>query len=377
MLAHPAQGDGGDGRADARCGRVHRLGRGGEFHATRLAEPRRPSLDRASRLPGDSRHGCAGRRSRHGRGPARAEVLGDPVGARRVAPDRPGPRDRTGGDPCRERPPCRANRPAPWCPTSSGSRSCGPTGARLTAGARDVDAPALDRDLPYAGDQHEVFRCLEVVGLVGAVPAVVAPQLAVTAADAAAADAVLTPDPRPLVAINPGATDPRRRWPAECFTAVAGELTRRGARVVLVGAGPDDRGAAAAIRATVSTPPEELVDRVTLGALAGVLARCRVVVGNDSGPRHLAEAVGAATVGVYLERNLRGAGPLARWRHRVAVSAPTTCPVCGADERRERCGHDASLVAEVPVDDVLAAAVELLGDAGDRPGQQIGRRAFR
>ncbi len=265
-------------------------------------------------------------------------------------------------------------------------------GARLTAGARDTGAPPLDRWLPYTADQHEVLRCLELVGLVGAVPVTLEPRLSVTAADAAAADAVLPAGPDPLVALHPGAQDPRRRWPAACFAALAGDLASAGARVVLVGAGEDDRAAAEEIRARTAAPVLDLVGRLSRGALAGVLARCRVVVANDSGPRHLAEAVGTATVGVFLEHNLLNAGPLTRRRHRVAVSTRTDCPACGTDQSRSRCGHDRSLVAGVPVEPVRAAALDLLTDGGPavhaaaatagpggerRPAQQPGRRAAR
>ncbi|MGY1697050.1 glycosyltransferase family 9 protein [Geodermatophilus sp. SYSU D00814] len=260
-------------------------------------------------------------------------------------------------------------------------------GARVTAGARDGGAPPLDRWLPYVYDQHEVLRCLELVGLVGAVPVTLEPRLAVTPADAAAADAVLPAGPEPLVALHPGASDPRRRWPAACFAAVAGALAADGVRVVVVGSGADDRRAADAIRAATPAPQLDLVGRLSLGALAGVLARCRVVVANDSGPRHLAAAVGTATVGVFLEHNLLNAGPLTRRRHRVAVSARTDCPVCGVDQSRSRCGHDRSLVAGVPVPAVLAAARDLLEDGGPavHPAapavapqrQRPGRRAAR
>ncbi|MBM7808183.1 ADP-heptose:LPS heptosyltransferase [Geodermatophilus bullaregiensis] len=268
-------------------------------------------------------------------------------------------------------------------------------GARVTAGARDVGAPPLDRWLPYCSDQHEVLRCLEVAGLVGAVPTTLEPRLAVTPEDAAAADGVLPPGPEPLVALHPGAQDPRRRWPAEHFAALADALAGEGTRVVLVGAGDADRRTADAIRAAAAAPLLDLVGRLPLGALAGVLARCRLVVANDSGPRHLAEAVGTATVGVFLERNLLNAGPLTRRRHRVAVSAATDCPACGADQRWGRCGHDRSLVAGIPVATVLAAALDLLqhpgpavhaavrfrggarGTSAELPGQQPGRRAAR
>ncbi|WP_448638422.1 glycosyltransferase family 9 protein [Geodermatophilus sp. URMC 63] len=261
-------------------------------------------------------------------------------------------------------------------------------GARVTVGARDTGAPPLDRWLPYSSDQHEVLRCLELVGLVGAASVSLQPRLVLTPADAAAADAVLPAGPEPLVALHPGAQDPRRRWPARSFAAVADALGAEGAQVVLVGSGPDDRAAADAIRAASSVPLLDLVGRLSLGALAGVLARCRLAVANDSGPRHLAEAVGTATVGVFLEHNLLNAGPLTRRRHRVAISARTDCPVCGTDQSRSRCGHDRSLVAGVPVGTVLAAALDLLEDGGPavhpaaapqqpRPGQRPGRRAVR
>ncbi len=237
-------------------------------------------------------------------------------------------------------------------------------GARVTAGARDVGAPPLGRWLPYPYDQHEVVRCLELVGLVGAAPVTLEPRLALVPADAAAADDVLPPGPGPLVGLHPGARDPRRRWPAACFAALAGDLAAAGARVVVVGSGDDDRRAADAIRAATPVPPLDLVGRLSLGALAGVLARCRVVVANDSGPRHLAEAVGTATVGVFLEHNLLNAGPLTRRRHRVAVSTRTACPACGVDQSRSRCGHDRSLVADVPLETVRAATLDLLEDGG-------------
>ena len=233
-------------------------------------------------------------------------------------------------------------------------------GARVTAGSRDAGAPPLDRWTPYVYYQHEVLRFLEVVGLVGAPPVQLEPRLEVTAADRARAADALGPVQGPLVAIHPGASDARRRWPPESFASVGQELAERGARVVLVGHGEDDERAAEAITARMSVPPLDLVGRLSMSAMVGVLERCRVVVGNDSGPRHLAGAVGTATVGVYWCGNLINAGPLTRARHRVGVSFRTTCPVCGADQGHGRCEHDPSFVADVPVEEVLSAALDLL-----------------
>jgi ADP-heptose:LPS heptosyltransferase len=236
-------------------------------------------------------------------------------------------------------------------------------GASFSVGARDRGAPPLDRDVPYAVTQHEVLRLLEVVGLVGARTTALEPVLAVTARDRAAAVAVLPSDGRPLVALHLGASDPRRRWPVARFAVVADDLAARGARVAVVGSGREDARAAAALQAAVRRPVVDLVDRLGLPALTGLLADCSLVVANDSGPRHLAAAVGAPTVGVFLAPNALSAGPLTARRSRIAVSYRTRCPVCEQDQRQSRCAHDAPLVADVEVEEVLQLSRELYGAA--------------
>jgi ADP-heptose:LPS heptosyltransferase len=240
-------------------------------------------------------------------------------------------------------------------------------GARVTVGACDVGAPHLDRWIPYVYYQHEVHRFLELVSLVGAVPVALEPQIVVTDADRAAADEALPPAAGPLVAIHPGATDARRRWPAEQFAVVADDLAAQGAQVLLVGHGRDDEHAAATIAAATRSTPLDLVGRLSMSATMGVLERCRLVVGNDSGPRHLAAAVGTATVGIYWCGNLINAGPLTRTRHRVAVSFRTACPECGADQGAGRCSHDPSFVGDISVDEVVGTAMDLYDAEAQAP----------
>lgn len=235
----------------------------------------------------------------------------------------------------------------------------GRLGARHTIGSRSPQAPPLDRWVAYTEHQHEVLRWLEVVGLAGATPVALEPRITVTAADRAEAARVLGPDDRPLVAIHAGATDPRRRWPPDRFAAVADDLAARGCQVALVGT-PADAAANQAVRQAARRRLADLTGRLTLSGLTGLLERCAAVVGNDSGPRHLAAAVGTATVGIYWWGNLLTAGPLTRARHRVAVSSRLDCPVCGRDQTRGRCGHDPSFVAAVPVDEVRGHAFDLL-----------------
>ncbi|WP_428962471.1 glycosyltransferase family 9 protein [Micromonospora fluostatini] len=241
-------------------------------------------------------------------------------------------------------------------------------GARVTAGLRAEDAPPLDRWVRYVYYQHEVLRYLEVAALVGAPATTVVPTLAVTDADRAEAHAALGAAGRPRVALHPGASDTRRRWPADRFAEVARELATEGYEVLVTGT-PAERDTVERLVTAARAPVRPLVGTLGLGALAACYADCALVVSNDTGPLHLAAAVGTPTVGVYWVGNLINGGQLQRGRHRPIVSWTVHCPVCGVDctrgvyphrEGSGDCPHRDSFVTDVPVAEVLEAARELL-----------------
>lgn len=243
-------------------------------------------------------------------------------------------------------------------------------GARHTVGAATSDAERLERSVRYDFFQHEVLRWLEVVGLAGAAPTVLEPRLSATAEERRAARALL--GDRPSVVVHPGATDPRRHWPADRFAAVAAALAARGVRVAVVGDASEAgiaeavvAGARAALDPGAGRLVASLAGRLDLGGLVGVLAEAEVVLANDSGPRHLAQALGTRTVGIFVFGNAINAMPFGRERHRIRLGRITRCPVCGVDATQvgwtaPRCTHDPSYVADVPVDDVLEDVLDLL-----------------
>ncbi|ALA59262.1 glycosyltransferase family 9 protein [Nitrospira moscoviensis] len=236
-------------------------------------------------------------------------------------------------------------------------------GARLTVGLKTPDAAPLDRWVPYTYFQHEVIRYLEVMALVGAARADLEPRVAVTAKDRDEAERVSPSTTAPLVVIHPGASDPRRRWSPEKFAEVADRLMRDGATVAIIGTDAD-RPLADAVLAAMKSTALDLVGRLSLGGLIGLLSRARLIVANDSGPLHLAPTVGCASVGIYWCGNMINGGPLTRTRHRAAVSWQLDCSECGARCMEEGCAHPSSFVAGVPVAEVLEAALELLGAEG-------------
>src|SRR3954447_8819624 len=155
-------------------------------------------------------------------------------------------------------------------------------GARVTAGARTPDAPRLDRNIHYETFQSDLIRCLEIVALVGASAATVDARLAMMESDLAASRAVGADEERRIVVVHPGASDTRRRWPAERFAAVADELAAAGGRIVLSGVA-GERDAVAAVSRAMRCPAEDVCGRLSLSALTGLLARADLFVGNDTG----------------------------------------------------------------------------------------------
>ncbi len=283
-------------------------------------------------------------------------------------------------------------------------------GAPHTVGTATRDATPLERTLPYLYYQHEVLRALEVVGLVGATTAQISPKITVMPSDRAEAADFLTDAKtgHPRLVIHPGATDARRRWSAQRFGLLARWAAQDGwdvdvigddsekelaARVARVGApgradvradaaraepagawGPDRGRDLSHVKPMAATPGRvrSLAGKLNIPGLVGVLEAADVLVGNDSGPRHLAQAVGTPTVGIYWAGNAIMAAPLARAEHRVHLGWTTRCPVCGADVSQvgwtaQKCRHVFPLTDAVRPQDVYADVLDLLDERRSRP----------
>lgn len=242
-------------------------------------------------------------------------------------------------------------------------------GARVTAGLRAPDAPPLDRSVPYYFYQPEVFRYLEVAELVGAPAITHRPRFPLVAADRQEADRVVPPGPAPRVVIHPGATDPRRRWPVERFVVVARVLAERGLDVVVTGT-PAERDLVRRVCAGAGPGIRAVVGELTVGGLAALLAHSAVVLANDTGPLHLASAVGTPAVGLFWVGNVINFARPERARYRPLISWRIHCPRCGLDCTRDLypergggtgCEHDDSFVDDIPVAEVIAEVDQLLG----------------
>ena len=221
---------------------------------------------------------------------------------------------------------------------------------------------------------HAIEYCLAVVARVGARPHGLHMELVPGAGERRrAAELLGGAGGGPLVAFHVGADHfPAKRWPPERFARLADELARRhGARIVLVG-GPGDVPLARRVRELAREASFlDLTGRLALLETAAVLERVDVLVGNDSGPLHMAEAVGTPVVGLFGPSDPRHFAPLDP-RHRVLVGTCDRGRRCirwlnGPLEYLQAAECRCQAMETIPVPAVAAAVTSLLQE---RPGRR-------
>jgi len=111
---------------------------------------------------------------------------------------------------------------------------------------------------------------------------------------------------KPIVLVHPGGGWGAKRWPVERYGAVVEELAQRGA-VVLVNAGPGEEALAAAVVTWANGQGSVMV--TSLEQLIALTRRVSLVIGGDTGPLHLAGALGKPVVGIYGPTDPKRNGP--------------------------------------------------------------------
>ena len=158
-------------------------------------------------------------------------------------------------------------------------------------------------------------------------------------------------DDGPWIGLNPGAFHgSAKRWLPERYAAVGDTLARRaGARIAVLG-GAAERPLGRAIAGAMRTPARVLTGETTLPEMAGVLSRLTLLVTNDSGPMHVAAALGVPVVAVFGPTDPRETGPVGDG-HRI-VREPVHCSPCGLRE----CPIDHRCMTRIGVERVAGEA---------------------
>jgi heptosyltransferase-3 len=130
----------------------------------------------------------------------------------------------------------------------------------------------------------------------------------------------------PVVLVHPGASTANKCWPAEGFAAVCDELLDSGAAQVLMLCGPREKDRVDAVRGRMRSEIAVIQGALAIRDLAALLQQVDVFLGNDSGPMHLAAAVGTRVVGLFGGASPIQWGPLGEGHTVLHVQNPCPCP---------------------------------------------------
>ena len=159
------------------------------------------------------------------------------------------------------------------------------------------------------------------------------------------------------VVVSPGGGWRSKLWPAERYGALCAELRRRHGLRAVINAGPGEQALAEGV-ATAAGESKPVAMCPSLTELAALLAGARLVVGADTGPVHLAAALGTRVVALFGPTDATRNGPLPRGRV-VQNSAPEEIEHArGNYQHRD---EDSSAMLSITVEQVLAAAEEQMG----------------
>lgn len=190
---------------------------------------------------------------------------------------------------------------------------------------------------------HAIDRYLSVVAPLGVGEVSRVPKLVTRPADDAAVEQMLKREKAdtgtPLVGLFPGAGHPSRCWPLDRFAELSGKLARETDVRVIVFAGPEERAIVKEMR-DIFGKGTITFDRLTIPQLTSALARLSVFVSNDTGPMHIASAVGASVV-LLLDRRAPDSYLPISGRHQIIYN---------------------SMIQDVTIDEVYRATRELLAN---------------
>ena len=168
-----------------------------------------------------------------------------------------------------------------------------------------------------------------------------------------------------LIAVHPGASCISKRWPAKNFAALMNAVTEKYPfNIVLIG-NSSNRFIADEIKQAVPRPVIDAVGKTSVGQLASLLKRCALLVSNDSGPVHVASAVGTPVISIF-GRNQAGLSP-ARWRplgkDAMVFHKEVGCGVCLA----HNCAIGFLCLEKITPGEVMEAVTALLSSNNRMP----------
>ena len=163
-----------------------------------------------------------------------------------------------------------------------------------------------------------------------------------------------------------GAAPAQKRWPLSRFVDVAHRLVEQTGAQIIIAGGASEQALAAKLSRAIGPAAVSLAGRLTLRQSLALFAACDLFIGNDSGPLHLAAAVGTPVVGIYGATNPAVFGPWAPPEQVVTIQPPGAKPVIhfvgGATiwDQLDALRRPSAALAAVSAGSVVATGLRLL-----------------
>lgn len=214
-------------------------------------------------------------------------------------------------------------------------------------------------------NRHAVTRYLEVLNSRGVDIAGSQPCIQITDAEKASVKKFLRIDEfateRLLIGIHPGGNWKYKLWQAEKFAQLADSLHTAYNAAILLFAGPSERNLQAQIAEMMETPPL-IIEIDDLRELAALISSCNLYIGNDTGPMHIAAAVGTPVVALFGSTDRIRSGPYGEHHTVVQSGIDLGCNPCHPGRSPGSCGVGTCAVIDaISVEQVIEKVVYLIG----------------
>ena len=227
---------------------------------------------------------------------------------------------------------------------------------------RRVRAPSGDRS-------HHIYDYLHLAAALGASPEPLEPRFEVSPQElkevqelvvsAITNQSLNLPDRQLLLGVNPGAEyGPAKRWPIENFAGVIREVSRRNPEALwLLFGGANDRTLCRELETSANVPSINLAGKTSLRQLMAMLKICRVLVTNDTGPMHVAAALGTPVVVPFGSTTPTLTAPgLPGDSHHHLLTSQVPCSPCF----RRTCPIDLRCMKDITVEMVVESVCSVL-----------------
>jgi heptosyltransferase II len=241
-------------------------------------------------------------------------------------------------------------------------------------GYRSKNHTLLTQTLPetkWQGTRHEAEYNFDLLRLID-VPIPKKLQLFAPKHEQVGADLIPS---RNFAVFHPSASGPSKMWPPKRFAEVADRLVRDHALMPVIVGGHEASSHALEMECSMETKPINLVGRLGLKELSGLLRRAQILISNDSGPVHMAASVETPVLSIF-GRNQAGLSAT-RWRpiskNSIFVQKEVGCIECFA----HKCTIGFKCLYELTVDEVTRKAEELLAKRFSCHPHESGDLEFR